>query len=121
MPKGRTVTASFYRNDVLRKLKKKTAQSATRKQALDSFASCMTMHLFTKHAFRPSFMSLRRLKSSHTLHILQTCTLRLLEPRHEISNNVVYATSKGSDQPAHTRSLIRAFANRLNILCILSY
>ena len=37
-------------------------------------------------------------------------------PRHEISNNVVCATSKGSDQPAHTRSLIRAFASRLNIL-----
>ena len=40
----------------------------------------------------------------------------LYEPRHEISNNVVCATSKGSDQPAHTRSLIRAFAARLNIL-----
>ena len=38
------------------------------------------------------------------------------EPRHEISNNVVCATSKGSDQPAHTRGLIRAFARRLNIL-----
>ena len=38
------------------------------------------------------------------------------EPRHEISNNVVCATSKGSDQPAHTRSLIRAFAGRLNII-----
>ena len=38
------------------------------------------------------------------------------EPRHEISNNVVRASSKGSDQPAHTRSLIRAFAGRLNIL-----
>ena len=38
------------------------------------------------------------------------------EPRHQISNNVVCATSKGSDQPAHTRSLIRAFASRLNIL-----
>ena len=37
-------------------------------------------------------------------------------PRYEISNNVVCATSKGSDQPAHTRSLIRAFASRLNIL-----
>ena len=32
------------------------------------------------------------------------------EPRHEIINNVVCATSKASDQPAHTRSLIRAFA-----------
>ena len=38
------------------------------------------------------------------------------EPRHEISNNVVGATSKASDQPAHMRSLIRAFACRLNIL-----
>ena len=41
------------------------------------------------------------------------------EPRHEISNNVVYGTSKASDQPAHTRSLIRAFASRLNILWVL--
>ena len=39
-----------------------------------------------------------------------------IEPVHEISNNVVCATSKASDQPAHTRSLIRAFACRLNIL-----
>ena len=38
------------------------------------------------------------------------------EPLHEISNNVVCATSKASDQPAHMRSLIRAFANRLSIL-----
>ena len=43
------------------------------------------------------------------------------EPRHEISNNVVCATSKGSDQPADTRSLIRALASRLNILWLLSY
>ena len=34
----------------------------------------------------------------------------------EISNNVVCATSKGSDQPAHTCSLITAFAHHLNIL-----
>ena len=37
---------------------------------------------------------------------------RNIQLRHEISNNVVYATSKASDQPAHTRSLIRAFASR---------
>ena len=37
-------------------------------------------------------------------------------PPHEISNNVVCATSKASDQPVHKRSLIRAFAIRLNIL-----
>ena len=40
----------------------------------------------------------------------------IFEPWHEISNNVVCATSKGSDQPAHTRSLIRAFSCRLTIL-----
>ena len=38
------------------------------------------------------------------------------EPVHEISNNVVGATSKASDQPAHARSLIRASASRLSIL-----
>ena len=38
------------------------------------------------------------------------------EPWHRISNNGVCATSKASDQPAHTRGLIRAFASRLNIL-----
>ena len=39
-----------------------------------------------------------------------------LEQQHEISNNVVCATSKASDQPAHMRSLIKAFASRLSIL-----
>ena len=43
------------------------------------------------------------------------------EPCHEISNNVVCVTSKGSDQPAHMRSLFRAFTSRLNILRVLSY
>ena len=40
----------------------------------------------------------------------------IFEPVHEISNNMVCATSKASDQPAHTRSLIRAFAGRWSIL-----
>ena len=40
----------------------------------------------------------------------------VFEPVHEISNNMACATSKASDQPAHTRSLIRAFASRLGIL-----
>ena len=35
----------------------------------------------------------------------------IIEPVHEISNSVVCATSKGLDKPAHTRSLIRAFAS----------
>ena len=42
--------------------------------------------------------------------------MQLIEPVHEISNNVVCATSKASDQSAHTRSLIRAFASPLSIL-----
>ena len=50
------------------------------------------------------------LSMHHLEHINQ------YEPVHEISNNVVCATSKGSDQPAHTRSLIRAFASRMSIL-----
>ena len=40
----------------------------------------------------------------------------LLKSWHGISNKVVCATSKASDQPAHTRSLIRAIASGLNIL-----
>ena len=36
-----------------------------------------------------------------------------IEPRDEISKHMVCATSKGQDQPAHMRSLIRAFASRL--------
>ena len=43
-------------------------------------------------------------------------TLKIFKPVHEISNNVVYATSKASDHPANTRSLIRAFASHLGIL-----
>ena len=46
---------------------------------------------------------------------------KAFEPPHEISSNVVCATNKASDQPAPTRSLIRAFASRFNILWVLSY
>ena len=53
-------------------------------------------------------------------HHLWSSRSELNEPQHEISNNVVCVTSKGSDQPAHTRRLIRAFARRLNILWLLS-
>ena len=52
--------------------------------------------------------------TAHKLIAHETTTE--IESQHEISNNVVCATSKGSDQPAQTRSLVRAFANRLNIL-----
>ena len=40
----------------------------------------------------------------------------IIESQHEISNNVVCETSKGSDQPAHMCSLIRVFVSRLSIL-----
>ena len=40
----------------------------------------------------------------------------IIEPQHVISNNVVCATSKASDQPAQTRSLIWGFASHLTIL-----
>ena len=49
----------------------------------------------------------------------KTCLIPIMityEPVHEISNNVVCATSKAPDQPAYMRSLIRAFACCLNIL-----
>ena len=44
------------------------------------------------------------------------CQVLIFEPVHENSKNVVCRTSKASDQPAHTHSLIRAFAGHLNIL-----
>ena len=44
----------------------------------------------------------------------------IFEPQHEISNNVVCATSKASDHPAHKSSLIRACFSRLNVLWLLS-
>ena len=43
------------------------------------------------------------------------------EPVHEIYNNVVCATSKASNQTAHMRSLIRAFASHLNNVWVLIY
>ena len=60
-------------------------------------------------------------------HVSERPTLRpmprknIIEPWHGISNNMVCGTSKASYQPVHMYSLIRAFANRLNILWVLSY
>ena len=47
---------------------------------------------------------------------LTVTTFNTTELRLEITDNVLCWTSKASDQPAHTQSLIRAFASRLNIL-----
>ena len=69
-------------------------------------------------ALNPIFESLLPLVGMTTILIINLLVHKfsINEPRHEISNNVVCATSKASDQPAHTRSLIRAFASRLNII-----
>ena len=55
-----------------------------------------------------SYLNSRYIVIGVTLHLT-------FEPRHEISNNVVCATSQGSDQPAHRHSLIRAFTSCLNV------
>ena len=52
-------------------------------------------------------------QKKESVRCLRTFTLKL---KYMSCNNVVCVTSKGSDQHAHTRSLIRAFASRLNIL-----
>ena len=54
------------------------------------------------------------LKESRTVCLYKISGIHVF--RNEISNNVVCATSKGSDQPAHMRCLIRATASHLNIL-----
>ena len=55
-------------------------------------------------------------KIGHAVHFsLHSYFYIIIEPRHEISNKVVCATSKGADQPVQTLSLIRAFASHLNI------
>ena len=71
---------------------------------------------FSIYFFLP--INFRILHYSADIFLYEICYLSKYEPRHEISNNVLCATSKGSDQPAHTRSLIRAFASRLNILSL---
>ena len=69
--------------------------------------------MYTKIAATDTLMHLqRKMLSQHTSHYFQNIN----ESRHEIANNVVCATSKASDQPVHTRSLIRGFASRLSIL-----
>ena len=65
------------------------------------------------------FFAVPRVELSSVIVVFPGLTLSFIfEPWHRISNNVVCATSKGSDQPAHTRSLIIAFARRLNILSV---
>ena len=55
-------------------------------------------------------------KMQYLYTILDVQKMIIYEPVREITNNVVCATSKASAQPAHARSLIKAFASRLSIL-----
>ena len=71
-------------------------------------------------------MCVRLCLSVLCLKFIHVCVLFVLwifkhVPWHDISNSVVCAASKGSDQPAHMCSLIRAFASGLNILWLLSF
>ena len=71
----------------------------------------MIVKLLTEHHLE--FRSLKggcRGSSESTLVKMSNCW------KSEIYNNVECATSKASDQPALTRSLIRAFASHLSIL-----
>ena len=61
----------------------------------------------------------RRHWSAKNVKNKKSSDLKKIEPWP--SNNVVCATSKVSDQPAHMRRLIRAFASCLNILWLLGY
>ena len=71
---------------------------------------------------QPNGLMFSFLRTQQMLMHEKTCVIPIFtdvlpnEPVHEISNNVVCATSKASDQPAHTGSLVRAFASRLSIL-----
>ena len=72
----------------------------------------MIVKLLTKHHLE--FLSLKGgcTGLSESIHVkMPHCWkshVAAHEPGHEISNNVVCATSKAPDQPAHTCSLIRA-------------
>ena len=80
-----------------------------------------------EHLLGP-YRNWRKLKTAgSTLDFQYLCTWQMLmpgksgllpiyEPWYEIFNNVVWATTQASDQPAHLRSLIRAFACSLSIL-----
>ena len=77
--------------------------------------SHLTRNIFNLHMRRFFFGLVYNRQCLLKIQLMNQKHLRY-KPVHEISNNLVCATSKASDQPAHTRSLIRAFASRMNIL-----
>ena len=90
-----------------------------RKFAHSSFSSLVHSLLPEGNLFKNTFAIKAALSVSKIFWNLANFNFIMVtinEPRHEISNNVVCATSKASDQPAYMRSLIRAFACRSIIL-----
>ena len=81
------------------------------------FATYQTFVFWLKNVTKTKSFRLEPLLTNLPVSLVMYMT----RPRHEIFHNVVCVTSKASDQPAHTLGLIRAFANHLNILCVLSY
>ena len=61
----------------------------------------------TKYNFKLILMSDNAFEFENKYVINPVDLAWIYEPRHEISNNVVCANSKASNQPAHTHSLIR--------------
>ena len=82
------------------------AQGPQRSDASGAHSISMNKHL--GYDFVNRFML-------HSL-ILSVFVSFKIEPWCGISNNVICATSEASDQPAHKRRLIRAFASRLSVL-----
>ena len=64
-------------------------------------------HFIVQNGFTTLTVLIDISKRLSLLHVFEKVK-NLVEPRHEISNNVICATSKYSDQPAHMRSLVRA-------------
>ena len=80
-------------------------------------SSCPQRYKFQAYIMKNSnSRSIDKTTSSELTAGIASGELMIQEPRHEISNNVVYATSKASDQPVYTCSQIRVFATRLIIL-----
>ena len=119
-PSAQRVSALFL---TLRIIILWTSPFIYRRCGIDYPKDKVIVHQFGKGTFAPSIghfvlkleTYLRMAKIPYEVGIVSQIGL-VYEPVHEISNNVVCATSKASDQPAHMRSLIRAFASRLSIL-----
>ena len=82
-------------------------QTNKQKENVIIFGECRPPGMLIR--FTKQIVVVETIKASESLLMVEK---KQNEPRHEISNNVVCATSKASDQPAHTRSLIRAFPSR---------